>query len=33
VASPKLAGPLPWRPDGAGFRDEVLALAQELGYE
>ncbi len=32
VASPALAGPLPWRRDGSGFRDEVLALARRLGY-
>lgn len=32
VASPGLTGPLPWRRDGHGFRDEVLALARTLGY-
>ena len=30
VASPGLTGPLPWRRDGNGFRDEVLALARTL---
>jgi hypothetical protein len=32
VASPALAGPLPWRRDGSGFRAEVVALAHRLGY-
>jgi len=28
-----LEGPLPWRRDSKGFRDDVLDLAQLLGYE
>ena len=28
----RLDGPLPWRPDGAGFRAEVRALAETMGY-
>lgn len=27
-----LDGPLPWRPDDKGFRDEVRALAEKMGY-
>lgn len=27
-----LAGPLPWRSDGKGFNQDVLAMAQQLGY-
>ncbi len=32
VACPPLAGPLPWRRDGAGLRGDVLDLARHLGY-
>ena len=28
-----LRGPLPWRPDGGGFKTEVVELALTLGYE
>lgn len=28
-----LAGPLPWRPDGAGLSDAVVAMAQTFGYD
>jgi hypothetical protein len=28
----QLAGPLSWRPDGAGFSEEVRRLAQRFGY-
>lgn len=27
-----LEGPLPWREDGAGFSDEVVAMARRFGY-
>lgn len=30
--SARLSGPLPWRPDAAGFRPEVRVRAAELGY-
>ena len=33
VRNPPLHGPLSWRPDGAGFREEVIELAAALGYE
>ena len=29
----RLDQPLPWRADNKGFRDEVIELAQRLGYE
>ena len=32
VRDPRLRGPLPWRSDGAGFRDDVIELAELLGY-
>lgn len=32
VKNPPLRGPLPWRADGAGFRDDVIGLAEVLGY-
>ncbi len=28
-----LTGALPWRPDGKGFRDDVIEMATRLGYE
>lgn len=28
-----MSAPLPWRPDGAGFADEVKTLARRYGYE
>lgn len=33
VRNPPLRGPLPWRPDGAGLREDVIDLAEALGYE
>lgn len=33
VRNPPLRGPLSWRADGAGFRSEVIELAEVLGYE
>lgn len=33
VILPPLSGPLPWRRDGRGFREEVVNLAHALGYE
>lgn len=32
VQNPPLHGPVPWRRDGAGLRDEVMELAEILGY-
>jgi hypothetical protein len=29
----KLSGPLPWRQDGAGFAEHVVAMAMFFGYE
>ena len=32
VGEGSLSGPLPWRPDGAGFQREVRDLAEAFGY-
>jgi hypothetical protein len=32
VLNSALHGPLPWRPDGASLREEVVELARSLGY-
>jgi hypothetical protein len=32
VPCPPLNGPLPWRKDGQGFRPEIMAMAQRMGY-
>ncbi len=33
IKASTLEGPLPWREDGKGFREEVMALAQSYGYK